>query len=51
MDELSEAELAHFRARGTSEQRAEISGWLHEDLDPAELLAGQPDRFPELAPA
>ena len=39
VDELSEAELAHFRARGTSEQRAEICRWLHEDLDPAELLA------------
>lgn len=51
VDELTEDELAGFQEHGTAEQRAEIAGWLDEDLDPAELLAGQPDRFPELVPA
>lgn len=51
VDELTDDELADFRAHGTAEQQAEIAGWLQEDLDPAELLAGQPDRFAELVHA
>lgn len=48
VDELTDLELRWFGSHGTDEQRAEIQGWLHPDLD--SLLAGQPDRVPELVP-
>lgn len=51
VDELTPGELAHFRAHGSVEQRAEIEAWLAMPADPgAELLAGQREAFPALTP-
>ena len=45
VDELSPAELDHFRAEGTEDQRLLIQCWLDGDLV-AEQLAGERDTSP-----
>jgi hypothetical protein len=48
VDELSPVELDAFRTTGTAEQLGEILDWLGAEYSVGELLAGQPDRGPEL---